>query len=144
MVMLVSSRCERASPIVTSNKPFSAWGEIFSADVAAAAMIDRLVHHAEIVALKGVSYRLRIASRRYRHAGANILQTHPTQTSRIRRVGCESKTGSFAGASADRPRRRGLLDQSPRSSTRQTSSRRRLKASPACNMRTGLLVLAPR
>jgi DNA replication protein DnaC len=59
MFMLVSRRYERASMIVTSNKPFSGWGEIFGDDVTAAAMIDRLVHHAEIVALKGDSYRLR-------------------------------------------------------------------------------------
>jgi len=59
MFSLVSSRYERASMIVTSNKPFSAWGEIFGDDVVAAAMIDRLVHHAEILALKGDSYRLR-------------------------------------------------------------------------------------
>jgi DNA replication protein DnaC len=59
MFMLVSRRYERASMIVTSNKPFSGWGEIFGDDVVAAAMIDRLVHHAEIVALKGDSYRLR-------------------------------------------------------------------------------------
>ena len=37
----------------------SAWGEIFGDDVTAAAMIDRLVHHAEILALKGDSYRLK-------------------------------------------------------------------------------------
>jgi DNA replication protein DnaC len=59
MFSLVSARYERASLIVTSNKPFSAWGEIFGAEVVAAAMIDRLVHHAEILALKGDSYRLR-------------------------------------------------------------------------------------
>ncbi|MBE2321110.1 ATP-binding protein [Solirubrobacter sp. CPCC 204708] len=59
MFMLVSRRYERASLIVTSNKPFSGWGEIFGDDVTAAAMIDRLVHHAEILALKGDSYRLR-------------------------------------------------------------------------------------
>ena len=59
MFMLVSRRYERASLIVTSNKPFSAWGEIFGDDVVAAAMIDRLVHHAEILALKGDSYRLK-------------------------------------------------------------------------------------
>ena len=57
MFMLVSRRYERASLIVTSNKPFSAWGEIFGDDVVAAAMIDRLVHHAEIVSLEGGSYR---------------------------------------------------------------------------------------
>ena len=59
MFSLVSSRYERASLIVTSNKPFSAWGEIFGDEVVAAAMIDRLVHHAEILALKGDRYRLR-------------------------------------------------------------------------------------
>jgi DNA replication protein DnaC len=56
---LVSSRYERASLIVTSNKVFGRWGEVFGDDVVAAAMIDRLVHHAEVIALKGDSYRLR-------------------------------------------------------------------------------------
>ena len=58
-VCLVSSRYERASMIVTSNKPFSALGEIFGDDMAATAMIDRFIHHAEILSLKGDSYRLR-------------------------------------------------------------------------------------
>ena len=56
---LVSSRYERASLIVTSNKAFGRWGEVFGDDVVAAAMIDRLVHHAEVIALSGDSYRLR-------------------------------------------------------------------------------------
>jgi DNA replication protein DnaC len=56
---LVSARYERASLIVTSNKPFGRWGEVFCDDVVAAAMIDRLVHHAEVIALKGDSYRLK-------------------------------------------------------------------------------------
>jgi DNA replication protein DnaC len=56
---LVSARYERASLIVTSNKPFGRWGEVFGDDVVAAAMIDRLVHHADVVALKGDSYRLK-------------------------------------------------------------------------------------
>ena len=59
MFSLVSGRYERASMIVTSNKPFSGWGEIFGDDMAATAMIDRLIHHAEILSLKGDSYRLR-------------------------------------------------------------------------------------
>lgn len=57
MFMLVSRRYERASLIVASNKPFSAWGEIFGDDATAAAMIDRLIHHAEILSLKDDSYR---------------------------------------------------------------------------------------
>jgi DNA replication protein DnaC len=56
---LVSARYERASVIVTSNKPFGRWGEVFGDPVVAAAMIDRLVHHAEVVSLKGDSYRLK-------------------------------------------------------------------------------------
>jgi hypothetical protein len=56
---LVSSRYERASLIVTSNKPFGRWGEVFGDDTVAAAMIDRLVNHAEVIALKGDSYRLK-------------------------------------------------------------------------------------
>jgi len=56
---LVSSRYERASLLVTSNKPFGRWGEVFGDEVVAAAMIDRLVHHAEVISLKGDSYRLK-------------------------------------------------------------------------------------
>jgi DNA replication protein DnaC len=56
---LVSGRYERASVIVTSNKPFGRWGEVFGDDTVAAAMIDRLVHHAEVISLKGDSYRMR-------------------------------------------------------------------------------------
>jgi DNA replication protein DnaC len=56
---LVSARYERASVIVTSNKPFGRWGEVFGDPTVAAAMIDRLVHLAEVVNLKGDSYRLK-------------------------------------------------------------------------------------
>ena len=56
---LVSSRYERSSLIVSSNKTFSAWAEIFGDPVAVAAMVDRLVHHAEVLVLKGESYRLK-------------------------------------------------------------------------------------
>ena len=56
---LVPARYERASLTVTSNKPFGRWGEVSGDDVVAAAMIDRLVHHAEVISLKGDSYRLK-------------------------------------------------------------------------------------
>ena len=56
---LVSSRYERSSMIVSSNKTFSAWAEIFGDPVAVAALVDRLVHHAEVIVLKGESYRLK-------------------------------------------------------------------------------------
>ncbi|NYI40350.1 IS21-like element helper ATPase IstB [Demequina lutea] len=56
---LVSSRYEHASLILTSNLPFSGWGEVFGDQAVAAAMIDRIVHHADVLTLKGASYRLR-------------------------------------------------------------------------------------
>lgn len=55
----ISSRYERASVILTSNLPFARWGDVFGDQVVAAAMIDRIVHHAEVITLKGSSYRLR-------------------------------------------------------------------------------------
>ncbi len=56
---LVSSRYEQASLILTSNLPFSGWGGVFGDQAVAAAMIDRIVHHADVLTLKGASYRLR-------------------------------------------------------------------------------------
>src|SRR5205823_4695839 len=56
---LVSRRYERGSIAVTSNRGFEQWGEILGDAMVAAALIDRLVHHATMIALKGKSYRLR-------------------------------------------------------------------------------------
>ena len=56
---LVSSRYEHASLILTSNLPFSGWGGVFGDQAVAAAMIDRIVHHADVIALKGTSYRIK-------------------------------------------------------------------------------------
>src|SRR3954451_7194909 len=56
---LISSRYDHASLILTSNLPFSGWGGVFGDQVVAAAMIDRVVHHADVLTLKGASYRLR-------------------------------------------------------------------------------------
>jgi len=56
---LVSSRYEHASLILTSNLPFSSWGGVFGDQAVATAMIDRIVHHADVLTLKGASYRLR-------------------------------------------------------------------------------------
>ncbi|HEY3549222.1 MAG TPA: ATP-binding protein [Propionicimonas sp.] len=53
---LVASRYEQGSITVTSNLPFGRWGEVFGDEVVAAAMIDRLVHHAEVLTLSGDSY----------------------------------------------------------------------------------------
>lgn len=59
LFQVVASRYEQGSIVVTSNLPFGRWGETFSDDVVAAAMIDRLVHHAEVLTLTGDFYRTR-------------------------------------------------------------------------------------
>ena len=56
---LVSSRYERSSLIVSSNKTFSSWADIFGDPIAVAALVDRLVHHAEVIVMRGESYRLK-------------------------------------------------------------------------------------
>jgi DNA replication protein DnaC len=56
---VIARRYERASTVLTSNKGFDEWGEIFGDEVMAAALIDRLVHHCHIVNIRGNSYRMR-------------------------------------------------------------------------------------
>lgn len=56
---LISHRYERGSVIVTGDRPFGRWPEVFGDDPVTFAMIDRLAHHAAVIPLKGDSYRLR-------------------------------------------------------------------------------------
>jgi DNA replication protein DnaC len=56
---LLVRRYERGSLVVTSNKGFTDWGEVFNDQVLATAILDRLLHHATTVNIKGDSYRLR-------------------------------------------------------------------------------------
>lgn len=54
------SRCyERTSLVVTSNKAFNQWGEVFGDEVIAGAILDRLLHHSHIIAVQGESFRMR-------------------------------------------------------------------------------------
>lgn len=56
---LVNARYEKGAMILTSNRGFKEWGEIFGDNVIAAALLDRLLHHAIVVEIEGNSYRLR-------------------------------------------------------------------------------------
>jgi DNA replication protein DnaC len=56
---LMSRRYEHASTVLTSNKSFEEWGEVFGDEVMAAALIDRLLHHCHIVNIRGNSFRMR-------------------------------------------------------------------------------------
>lgn len=64
---IVSRRYEAKSTLVTTNRPFAEWGEVFPNAPCVVSLIDRLVHHAEIITIEGESYRLKEARERAEH-----------------------------------------------------------------------------
>ena len=56
---LIAARYEKRSTILTTNQPFSRWGEVFGDPVIENAIIDRLVHHCEVIKINGMSYRIK-------------------------------------------------------------------------------------
>ncbi len=56
---LVNARYERGAMILTSNRGFAEWGQVFGDPVVATALLDRLLHHAVVVQIEGSSYRMR-------------------------------------------------------------------------------------
>ncbi len=56
---VVSRRYERGSIVLTSNRGFADWGSVFADQVVATAILDRLLHHATVINIKGQSYRMR-------------------------------------------------------------------------------------
>ena len=61
---LVSRRYDQKSTLITTNRPFAEWGEVFPGAACVVSLIDRLLHHAEIIAIAGESYRLKEAQER--------------------------------------------------------------------------------
>lgn len=72
---LVNARYEKGAMILTSNRGFAEWGEIFGSPVVATALLDRLLHHAIVIQIDGSSYRLR------RHA--DLLPEHVRSTANL-------------------------------------------------------------
>lgn len=56
---LIAKRYEKHSTIITTNQTFNKWGEVFSDNVLANAILDRLLHHSTIINIKGTSYRIK-------------------------------------------------------------------------------------
>lgn len=88
---LVSARYEKGAMILTSNRGFAEWGEVFGDPVVATALLDRLLHHAVVIPIEGASYRLR------RHA--DLMPEHVRSTAeilppRLRRRGRPKKKGT--------------------------------------------------
>ncbi len=61
---IVNRRYENVSTIVTTNRPFSEWGEVFPNAACVVSLIDRLIHHSEILGIEGGSYRMKEAKER--------------------------------------------------------------------------------
>jgi len=59
LFQLINARYEHGSMIMTSNKNFGEWAELMSDEAVATAMLDRLLHHAHVLSLKGPSYRMK-------------------------------------------------------------------------------------
>ena len=91
---LVNARYERGAMILTSNRGFGEWDQVFGDSVVAAALLDRLLHHATVVQIEGSSYRLR------QHADLVPDSLRPPQ---------------HANPAGHTPRRRGRPPKIPRS-----------------------------
>ena len=115
---LVNARYERNSTVLTSNKSFKEWGDIFGDSVVASALLDRLLHHCHIVNIQGNSYRLR------EYPGLDLPQEvstrrrrgRPRPTFRSRRRACFPATAGSAPrpwARTTDPRARSTPPRSP-------------------------------
>jgi len=61
---LISRRYETKSTIITTNRPFAQWSEVFPSAACVVSLVDRLMHNAEVIAIEGESYRLKEARER--------------------------------------------------------------------------------
>ena len=87
---LLVRRYERASLVVTSNKSFVDWGEVFNDQILATAILDRLLHHATTVNIKGDSYRLREKKK------AGLLGRKPTPAADLEEEDQREEVGAHA------------------------------------------------
>ncbi|MEF2549453.1 IS21-like element helper ATPase IstB [Aurantimonas sp. E1-2-R+4] len=96
---LVNARYERGAMILTSNRGFAEWGDVFGDPVIATALLDRLLHHAVVVQIEGSSYRLRPhAELMPEHVRSKAIIAPPLQA-QPRRRGRPPRLDPFATAS---------------------------------------------
>jgi DNA replication protein DnaC len=97
---LVNARYERGAMILTSNRGFAEWGDVFGDPVVATALLDRLLHHAIVVQIEGSSYRLRQhAELMPEHVRSKAIIAPPTPAPIPKRRGRPPKNG-YASATA--------------------------------------------
>jgi DNA replication protein DnaC len=79
---IVSRRYEKRPTIITTNKPFAEWGEVFPSAACVVTIVDRLVHRSELVAIDGSSYRLKESkedAKRRAKTRATLRRKRPTK-----------------------------------------------------------------
>ena len=81
---IINRRYEQKTTIVTTNRAFSEWHEVFPNAACVVSLVDRLVHHAEIVTIDGDSYRMKEAQEK---ATANSSKTKRTRSDALKKRG---------------------------------------------------------
>jgi DNA replication protein DnaC len=95
---LVNARYEKGAMILTSNRGFAEWGELFGDPVVATALLDRLLHHAVVIQIEGASYRLRQhADLVPEHVRSKALTTPPAAPKRRGRPPAKEQSDHNAG-----------------------------------------------
>ena len=61
---IINRRYERKPTLITTNRPFAEWGQVFPNAACVVSIVDRLIHHAEVLVIEGESYRMREAKER--------------------------------------------------------------------------------
>jgi len=92
---LVSRRYEHNSTLVTTNRPFAEWREVFPNAACVVSLVDRLVHNAEVLAIEGESYRLKEAQERAEQRARHDTEGGP---------GEQAERQSVKGAFREKPR----------------------------------------
>ena len=62
LFQIISQRYEQKSTVVTTNRPFSEWSDVFPTAACVVALVDKLIHHSDIIAIEGESYRMKEAT----------------------------------------------------------------------------------
>ncbi len=75
---IVSRRYEERSTLITTNRPFQEWGEVFPNAACVVSLVDRLVHHSEIIMIEGESYRLKEAKEHRQRQAASRKKRNAT------------------------------------------------------------------
>jgi DNA replication protein DnaC len=98
---LVNARYEKGAMVLTSNRGFAEWGEVFGDPVVATALLDRLLHHAVVIQIEGSSYRMREhAALIPENLRANSLASQPAPLKRRGRPPTKHQSESQYGSTA--------------------------------------------